>query len=218
MPTITLYTYCKSTAAYRVRIALNVKNIAYKPIYVHLLKDGGENYQAEYLNVNPQAMVPTLKVDDHIITQSMAILEYLEETYPTPDLLTNSPNSRADVRSYAQIIACDIHPLNNLRILQYLEKELRQDSTAKMAWYKRWIAEGFAALETRLADNPLTGECCVGDKPTLADLCLIPQVYNANRFECDMTPYPTIQRINDHCLEIEAFKRAAPENQEDFDA
>lgn len=201
-----------------MRIALNVKNIAYKPIYVHLLKDGGENYQAEYLNVNPQAMVPTLKVDDHIITQSMAILEYLEETYPTPDLLTNSPNSRADVRSYAQIIACDIHPLNNLRILQYLEKELRQDSTAKMAWYKRWIAEGFAALETRLADNPLTGECCVGDKPTLADLCLIPQVYNANRFECDMTPYPTIQRINDHCLEIEAFKRAAPENQEDFDA
>jgi maleylpyruvate isomerase len=218
MPAITLYTYCKSTAAYRVRIALNYKNIPYQSIYVHLLKNGGENYQAEYLNVNPQAMVPTLKVDDHFITQSMAILGYLEETYPTPELLSGSPITRADIRSYALLIACDIHPLNNLRILQYLETKLGQDSTAKMTWYKHWIAEGFAALETRLTDNPLTGECCIGNKPSLADLCLIPQVYNANRYECDMSPYPIIQRINDHCLEIDAFKHAAPENQEDFDA
>jgi len=216
METIELYTYCKSSAAYRVRIALNYKEIPYHPHYVSLLKNGGENYNPDYTDINPQAMVPTLKVATEIITQSMAILEYLEDTFSDPPLLPQSLLAKAAARSYAQMVVCDIHPLNNLRVLKYLEGPLQQDQNDRFSWYQHWIYEGFDAMERRLANNPLTKEYCVGSLPSVADVCLIPQVYNALRYDCEMARFPIIKRIYDHCLTLDAFKKAAPENQDDY--
>ena len=209
---IKLYTFFRSTAAYRVRIALNLKNIDHQLVSVNLLS--GEERQAPFSEINPQKLVPVLEHDGKILYQSMAILEYLEEKYPEPALLPADSLARAEARALANVIACDIHPLNNLRVLQYLTDTLEIDEEARLAWYHQWLGEGFDAIETRLAGT-CNGRFCFGDEPGLADVMLIPQVYNAFRFDLDMAPYPTIARINAHCLELEAFSRAAPQNQPD---
>jgi maleylpyruvate isomerase len=208
-----LYDYFRSTAAYRVRIALNLKGLDYEQRPVSLVK--GEQQREDYKRFNPQGLVPTLVLDnDRVITQSLAICEYLEETHPQPALLPGDPEGRARVRVLAQAVACDIHPVNNLRILKYLTGTLGISEDAKLAWYQHWIAEGLAALET-LLESPQTGEFCHGDTPSLADVCLVPQVFNACRFECDLAPYPTIARIVDACEALPAFERAQPSRQQD---
>lgn len=209
-----LYTYFRSSAAYRVRIALNLKGLKTDYRYVHLIKNGGEQHRPEYLALNPQGRVPTLVDDGHVLTQSLAIIEYLEETHPEPPLLPKDALGRARVRALAQVIACDIHPINNQRILKYLDQELHADEAARTRWYRHWVIEGFTALE-KLLDNPATGKFCHGNQPTLADVCLVPQVFNAQRFSVDLAPFPTIQRINEHCLTLKAFADAAPEKQPD---
>ncbi|KAA0010235.1 maleylacetoacetate isomerase [Billgrantia pellis] len=211
---ITLYGYFRSSAAYRVRIALNLKGLAYEQAPVNLVK--GEQRSEDNLARNPQGLVPVLVTDDSTqLTQSLAICEYLDEHHPEPPLLPADAEGRARVRSLAQLIACEIHPLNNLKVLKYLVRELKVDDDAKLAWYRHWIAEGFSALEARLANEPGTGTFCHGDTPTLADICLVPQVFNAERFECDLSAYPTLQRITKRCRELEAFARAAPGEQPD---
>jgi len=214
---LTLYTYCKSSAAYRVRIAMGLKQLDYRPVYISLLKHSRDDLKPEYLDINPQAMVPTLQIGNHKLTQSSAIIEYLEEHYPEPSLLQGDDFARCQARAYAQIIACDIHPLNNLRVLEYLVDRLGSDEQQKLQWYQHWIYQGFNALENRLSTSPLTGTYCIGDQPGLADIFLVPQVYNANRYQCDMQNYPTIRRINDACLEIDAFSQASPEQQPDYE-
>lgn len=210
-----LYTYFRSSAAYRVRIALNLKGLKADYRYVHLVKDGGQQHKPEYLAVNPQGLVPALVDGGPVLTQSLAIIEYLDETHPQPPLLPKDALGRARVRALAQIVACDIHPVNNQRILKYLEKEFSADEAARNRWYRHWIIEGFNALEKLLAGNPATGKFCHGDQPTLADICLVPQVFNAKRFSVDLAPYPAIQRINDQCLNLKVFAEAAPEKQAD---
>lgn len=209
-----LYSYFRSSAAYRVRIALNLKGLKTDYRYVHLIKNGGEQHRPEYLALNPQGRVPTLVDDGHVLTQSLAIIEYLDETHPEPPLLPRDALGRARVRALAQLIACDIHPINNQRILKYLEQELHADEAARTRWYRHWVEDGFVALE-KLLDNPATGKFCHGNQPTLADLCLVPQVFNAQRFAVDLAPFPAIQRINEHCLTLKAFANAAPEKQPD---
>jgi maleylacetoacetate isomerase len=210
-----LYSYFRSTAAYRVRIALNLKGLDYDILPVHLLRDGGQQKSADYLAKNPDGLVPALATEDQVLSQSIAILEYLEETYPNPALLPEHSLDRAYVRAIAQSVACDIHPLNNLRVLQYLTNTLAVNDEQKKAWYHHWVATGFSSIETRLARESRAGLCCFGDSPTLADACLIPQVYNAKRFDCPLHDYPTILRINDHCLTLDAFDAARPEHQPD---
>ena len=210
-----LYNYFRSSASYRVRIALNLKNLPYDYVPVHLVRGGGEHLLPEYRKLNPDAVVPTLVEGDEVITQSLAIIEWLEETHPEPPLLPKSPADRAHVRSLALQVACEIHPLNNLRVLKYLKHSVGVDDATKDAWYRHWIESGFATLEQRLAGDARTGKLCYGDTPTIADLCLVPQVYNANRFKIDTTRYPTIQRINDYALTLDAFARAEPGVQPD---
>jgi len=211
-----LYSYFRSSAAYRVRIALNLKGLSFDYAPVHLLRDGGEQLKPPYRQVNPDGVVPTLIDDEqHAIQQSLAIIEFLEETHPEPPLLPKPPADRAYVRSLALQVACEIHPLNNLRVLKYLKHTLHVDDAAKDAWYRHWLESGFGTLEQRLANDPRTGKLCYGDTPTLADLCLVPQVFNANRFKSDMAPYPTIERICDYALQLDAFAKAAPGAQPD---
>lgn len=210
-----LYTYFRSSAAYRVRIALNLKGLQADYRYVHLVKDGGQHRKPEYLALNPQGLVPALVDDGNVLTQSLAIMEYLDETHPEPQLLPKDPVGRARVRALAQVVACEIHPVNNLRILKYLEKEFGIDEAGRKQWYRHWVTEGFIALEKMLADNQETGRFCHGDAPTIADLCLVPQVFNARRFEMDMTRFPVIARIDAECLKLNAFSSAAPERQLD---
>jgi len=207
---IKLYSYFRSSAAYRVRIALNLKRVAYQIEAVDLLK--AEEQQAPYAELNPQKLVPALAHDGRILYQSMAILEYLEESFPEPALLPPEPETRAEVRALANVIACDIHPLDNTRVLAYLRDDLAVGDDARLHWYRHWIGLGFETIETRLAGTS-DGGFCFGTGPGMADALLIPQVYNARRFELDMTPYPLIDSIDRHCLQIEAFARAAPENQ-----
>lgn len=210
-----LYGYFRSSAAYRVRIALNLKGISYETVPVHLLKDGGQQFSESYKALNPTALVPTLVDGELAIGQSMAILEYLEETHPDPALLPADVAGRARVRAIAQAIACDIHPLNNLRVLKHLKHELRVDEEAKNAWYRHWIDVGLTSIEAMLAGNPATGRFCHGDQVTLADVLLVPQVFNARRFECDLSAMPTITRIVDTCCALDAFVRAEPAHQPD---
>ncbi len=217
MEKLTLYSYYRSTAAYPVRIALNYKNIPYDVVPVHLIKDGGENWKQEYLDINPQGLVPALAVGDRVIFQSMAILEYLEEAYPDKPLLPEDPVDRAFVRGLAQIIACDIHPINNLRILDYLKKEMKANKEQVDKWYCNWISEGLSAIEMHLRKSAKYGAYCFGDTPTLADAYLVPQLFNAHRFNCNILPYPLINEIEQNCMEIQAFIDAAPENQADAD-
>ena len=210
-----LYSYWRSSAAWRVRIALNLKGMEWETSPVHLVRDGGEQRKPDYLSVNPQGLVPVLQDGDISLTQSLAIIEYLEERQPEPPLLPADAAGRARVRSLAQLVACDIHPLNNLRVLQYLTGQGGFDEAARDRWYRHWIACGFEALEQRLVEEPGTGRFCHGDRPGLADCCLVPQVYNARRFDCDLQPFPSILRIDAACSELEAFAAAAPERQPD---
>ena len=210
-----LYGYWRSSAAYRVRIALNLKGIAYEQASVHLVRDGGEQHRPDYRALNPQGLVPALRTGDGLITQSLAIVEYLDETVPEPPLLPTGALGRAHVRSLAPIIACDIHPLQNLRVLQYLTGELGVSDEQRLAWIRRWIETGLGALEARLANSPDTGTYCHGETPGLADLCLVPQLYNAVRFECELGVWPTVARINEACLALDAFRAAVPEAQPD---
>ncbi len=210
-----LYSYFRSSAAYRVRIALNLKGLPYEYVGVHLLRDGGEQFKPDYRRINPDGTVPSLVDGDAVLQQSLAIIEYLEETHPNPPLLPSAPVDRAYVRAIALQIACEIHPINNLRVLKYLKHKLGVSDSAKDAWYKHWIDIGFEALESRLASDSRTGKFVFGDAPTMADLALVPQVFNAQRFNIDMQPYPTIQRIYDEAMRHDAFVRAAPAEQPD---
>ena len=214
-----LYSYFRSSAAYRVRIALNLKNIDYTIVPVHLIKGGGEQLAPAYRQLHPDALVPVL-IDDTpagkvILTQSLAIIEYLEETWPLSALLPQAPAARAYVRAIALGIACDIHPINNLRVLRYLKHELGVPDQAKDAWYRHWCEQGLAAIERMLVSRGLAGEFCHGDTPTLADCALVPQVFNAQRFDCDLTAMPTVLRIHSNCVARTAFARAAPALQPD---
>ena len=212
---LTLYSYWRSSASYRVRIGLNLKGLAYTNVPVHLVQDGGQQHAAAYQQINPQELVPALKHGQRQLTQSLAILEYLDEVWPTPPLLPATARERHRVRALAQLVACDIHPLNNLRVLQYFEHEWNLPAPEREQWVKHWIMDGFSALETMLAGHPSTGEFCEGNVPSLADCCVVPQVYNARRFGIDMTAYPTIERIEQTCLQLPAFDAARPENQPD---
>ncbi|MCQ8878646.1 maleylacetoacetate isomerase [Pseudoalteromonas shioyasakiensis] len=205
-----LYTYFRSSAAYRVRIALNLKEIDHELVAVNLLKS--EQQSAQYLGKNPQGLLPALETDEGVLAQSMAILEYLEETFPQNPLLYGDAWQKAQIRNLCYAIACDIHPVDNLRVLKYLSTELGVDDEAKNAWYRHWIEVGFEKLELLLDSSH---EYCVGDKPSLADVCLVPQVFNALRFNVDMTAYPKIAAIYERCNQLDAFINAAPQNQAD---
>lgn len=210
-----LYTYWRSSASYRVRIVLNLKGIEYESRAVNLVRDGGEQKKPEYLELNPQGLVPLLLVDGLAINQSLAIIEYLDERWPDPPLLPSDPGLRARVRSLALMVACDIHPLNNSGVHRYLGTEMGIGEDERLTWYRHWIEVGFHAIETRLAREPETGRFCQGDRPGLADIMLVPQVYNARRFDCDLGAFPRIMQINDACLQLDAFLDAAPEAQPD---
>jgi len=210
-----LYSYWRSSAAYRVRIGLNLKGLSYEIVPVHLVRSGGEQHTPGYREINPQELVPVLCHGQRRMSQSLAILEYLDEVWPEPALLPATARERQRVRALAQLVACDIHPLNNLRVLQYFEREWNVPQSERDDWVRHWIATGFTALEALLAENPSTGDFCEGEFPTLADCCLVPQVYNARRFGVDLTPYPTIVRIEAACLALPAFQAAAPEQQPD---
>ena len=207
-----LYSFFRSSAAYRVRIALNVKGVDYETVSVDL--PSAAHRAPEFRAVNPQATIPTLDDDGTILWQSLAIIEYLDARYRSPRLIPAEPVARARVQALAQLIACEIHPLNNLRVLQYLRGELKLDEAAVNKWYAHWIAEAFGSLET-LVGRFSGGRYCFGDSLSLADVCLVPQMYNARRFNCDLTPYPTLVRIADGLRANPAFARAAPENQPD---
>jgi maleylacetoacetate isomerase len=213
-----LYSFWRSSAAYRVRIALNLKGLPYEIVAVNLSKNGGEQHDSEFHGLNPQELIPVLIDGERIIRQSLAIIEYLEETYAGPRLLPVTARERARARGLAQLIACDIHPLNNLRVLQYLEREFNTPQVERERWIRHWISEGFKALEELLTTNPSTGAYCEGDTPSVADLCLVPQTYNALRFSVDLAPFPTIRRIYEQCLTLEAFDNARPEKQPDAPA
>ena len=206
-----LHGYFRSSAAFRVRIALELKGLAYDHAFVHLRK--GDQRSADYLKLNPQALVPTLQDGRQALTQSFAIIEYLDETNATPPLLPRTPHERARVRALAQIVACDIHPIDNLRVLQYLQAEMKADEAAVGRWFNHWIALGFAGLEAMLARDPATGRFCHGDAPGLADICLVPQVFNSRRYSLDLGPYPTVKRIYDACMTVPAFDAAQPSKQ-----
>ena len=210
-----LYTYFRSSAAFRVRIALNLKGVAPdERTFVHL-RMGGQRAQ-DYLALNPQGLVPALALDEGaVLTQSLAIVEYLDETHPEPPLLPADPIGRARVRAIALSIACDIHPLDNLRVLNYLIGTLGVAREQKDGWYRYWIDVGFEALEKALARDRARGRFCHGDAPTLADVCLVPQMANARRFDIDLSPYPTLMRIESACLALPAFADAAPARQPD---
>ena len=209
-----LYTYFRSSAAFRVRIALNLKGLAYQPVFVHLAK--GEHRAPAYAAVNRQALVPTLELDDGTrLNQSLAIIEYLDTLQPQPALLPAAPLERSRVRSLALLVACEIHPLNNLRVLQHLKRALGQDEAQIKAWYQHWVADGLAKFEAALAEGRPAGRFCHGDAPGLADCCLVPQIFNAKRYECDLAPYPATMRVFDACMQLEAFDRAQPAKQPD---
>ena len=207
-----LYTAFRSSASFRVRIALNLKGLVYEPAFVHLGR--GEHRQPAYAAINPQALVPTLEDEGTRLVQSLAIIEYLDETHPAPPLLPRDAPGRARVRSISLLVACEIHPLNNTRVLQHLKRGLGQDDGQVNAWYRYWIADGFQKLESELARGA-TGGFCHGDAPTMADCCLVPQVFNAQRFQCDTSPYPTVMRVFAECMKLDAFDRAQPAKQAD---
>jgi maleylacetoacetate isomerase len=210
-----LYTYWRSSAAFRVRIALALKGLDYESIPRHLLRDGGEHRRADYLALNPQGLVPALEHDGTVITQSLAICEYLEEVFPRPALLPSSPADRAMVRAMALVVACDVHPLNNLGVQQYLRGEIGATDEAVAHWVRHWIAGGFRALEQLVERHSTDGRHCFGTSVTLADAFLVPQVYNARRAQLDLAPYPRLAAITQHLESLPAFAAARPESQPD---
>lgn len=212
---LTLYSYFRSSAAFRVRIALGLKGLKADMRFVHLLKDGGAQHGSDYKKVNPLGLVPSLLDHGQVISQSLAILEYLEEQVPEPPLLPREAGARARVRQIALSIACDIHPLNNLRVLQYLKSDLDADDQARIGWQHHWMTLGFEALESLLRDDPATGLFCHGDTPSFADICLVPQLTNARRVQLNLSPYPTLLRIEEAAYRLSAFVAARPENQPD---
>ena len=213
--TLQLYSYWRSSAAYRVRIGLNLKGLAYDIIPVHLVREGGEQHSAQFREINPQQLIPVLQHGNRHLRQSLAILEYLDEVWPQPALLPSTARERQRVRALALLIACDIHPLNNLRVLQYFEQEWNVPQPERDEWVRHWITEGLTAAEAMLVDHPSTGTYCEGNLPSLADCCLVPQLYNARRFGVDVATYPTLQRIEKACLALPAFDAARPERQPD---
>jgi maleylacetoacetate isomerase len=212
---LVLYSYWRSSAAFRVRIALNLKGLRYETRAVHLVRDGGEQHSAAYAALNPLELVPTLVDGERVLPQSLAILEYLDETHPQPPLLPSDPAGRARVRALAQAVACDIHPIGNLRVLQQLGAQFGADDEQKALWMRHWIATGLHAIETMLANSKDTGRYCHGDMPSMADVCLVPQVYNARRWKVPLGDYPTILRIDAQCAALPAFHDAMPEQQPD---
>jgi maleylacetoacetate isomerase len=210
-----LYTYWRSSAAFRVRIALNLKGLAYESVPTHLLRDGGQQHQASYRSINPQSLVPALEDDGELIAQSLAIIEYLDETHPEPPLLPGSARDRAAIRAMALAVACDIHPLNNLRVLQYLRRELKLDDAAIARWNHEWISRGFMALETWIERHSGDGRHCFGSQVTLADVFLLPQVFNARRVELDLAPWPRLAGVAQHLEALPAFAAARPDAQPD---
>ena len=207
-----LYTYFRSSAAFRVRIALNLKGLPYEPVFVHLAK--GEHRAAAYAKVNPQALLPTLELDDGTrLTQSLAIIEYLDEKHPAKPLIPKDMLGKARVRSLSYLIASEIHPLNNLRTLQHLKRALGQNEDQINTWYRHWIADGLAKLEAELSAG--RGKFCHGDMPSMADCCLVPQIFNAKRYQSDLAPYPNTMRVFETCMQLEAFDRAQPSKQPD---
>ena len=211
-----LYTFFRSSASYRVRIAMNLKGLSYEPSLIHLSKDGGGQNQPAFRDINPQGLLPVLVDDDgNTLTQSLAIIEYLDELYPAIPLMPKDALGRAQVRSISQAISCDIHPINNLRVLQYLGGKLGHSEDERNAWYRYWTEGGLQAVEAMLVHSGKAGKFCHGDTPTMADCCLVPQIFNAKRFECDLSKMPTLNRINDACLQIEAFAKASPSQQPD---
>ena len=211
----TLHNYFRSSSAYRVRIALNLKGLPFDYAPVHLNRGGGEQFQPAFRALNPQALVPVLSEPGIDVSQSLAILEYLEERYPAPALLPATAEGRAHVRELSLAIACDIHPLNNLRVLKFLTGPLGLPEEAKLHWIRHWNETGLAALEAQLSRSPLRGRFCHGDAPTMADCCLVPQLFNAQRFEVDLSPYPTLRAIDEECQQLDAFQRAHPARQPD---
>lgn len=214
---LTLHTYFRSSAAYRVRIALAVKGVPWTPSYVHLVRGGGEQHGEAYRKLNPQGRVPLLVDGDVTLSQSLAIIEYLDEVHPVRALLPRDAAGRARVRSLAQLIACDIQPLQNISVTRYLARQFKLDDEAIRSWQIHWISEGLAALESRLVEEGATGRFMHGDSPTLADCCLIPQCYASRRFGVDPAAYPTIAAIERRCSELPAFQAAAPERQADVE-
>lgn len=209
-----LYSYFRSSAAYRVRIALNLKELPYEYEPIHLLRDGGEQHRTEYLELNPQGLVPTLVDGPVVLSQSLAIIEYLDEAYPrSPALFPASVQQRAAARELALLLACDVHPLNNLRVLRYLSRNLAIEQEQINQWYVHWIQTGFKAFEQILTRT--AGQFCLADEPTIADCCLIPQIYNAQRFEMDLSPYKNILRVHENCEALPAFVQARPDQQPD---
>jgi len=212
---LVLYSYWRSSAAFRVRIALNILGLEHEIRPVHLVRDGGEQHTTGYRTLNPQGLVPTLVDGDTVLTQSLAILEYLAEKHPEPALLPHDPEARAHARQIAMLICTDIHPLNNLRVLQYLEHEVQADQQTRDAWYRHWIREGFNAVEELLQQTYGDGPYCLGANLSIADICLVPQVFNANRYEIPLDAWLTISRVTQACLELDAFQKARPEKQVD---
>ena len=210
--TVKLYGYFRSSAAYRVRIALNLKGVPHEHAFVHLTRDGGEQKSPDYVTRNPQGLVPALELDGgDTLTQSIAIMEYLDEVYPDPPLLPGDAVGRAKARAIAQAVACDIHPLNNLRILQYLRHRMGQDKEAVDHWYRHWVETGFGAIEKLIGEDGF----CVGGRVTLADVCLVPQIFNARRYEVDLDAYPRICKVEETCGAMAAFAAAHPDRQPD---
>jgi len=209
---VKLYSYFRSSAAYRVRIALNLKGLPYEMDFVHLTKDGGRQHSAEFNAINPAKLVPALRLDSgDVLTQSLAIIDYLDETHPQPPLLPVDPVQRAKVRAVALTIACDIHPIDNLRVLQYLKRTLKHEQSDIDAWYHHWIIQGFNAIEAAIAPEPY----CFGAQVTFADICLVPQVFNARRLNVPLEAFPKIVAVESACLKLAAFDKARPENQPD---
>ncbi len=210
-----LYGYWRSSAAYRVRIALNLKGLAYESVPVHLMRDGGEQHLPEFAHTNPQKLIPVLQHGSRMIRQSLAIIEYLDETWSEIPVLPMTPRARARARALAMLVACDIHPLNNLRVMQYLEREFNVPQSGRDVWMRHWIVEGLRAFETLLVDDLARGAFCEGDTPGIADCCLIPQLYNARRFGVDLALFPTVLRIEEECQALPEFAAARPESQPD---